>query len=125
VLSTTGKARLRFEVKAGANAPAIETVSASLPSGVAFEGGRDHGVAVAARQGFTAVLRSGRLVITLKPAVTRATVRISLAEGTKLHGDLRKRSGALHRDHLELGLTITDATGHATRSHLDFVKRLR
>jgi hypothetical protein len=125
VLSTTGKARLRFEVKAGANAPAIETLSVSLPSGFAFETGKDHGVAVAAREGFTAVLRSGRLVITLKPDATRATVRIFLTEGRKLHADLRKRSGALRRDNLDLGVSITDATGHATKSHLDFVKRMR
>jgi hypothetical protein len=125
VLSHTGQARLRFEVTAGVDAPAIESVSISLPRGLAFERSNEDGATVGARHRFSDVLRSGRLLITLKPAAREATVSITVGESTKLETDERKRAGALHRLDFNVGLSVADTAGHSTQLYLHFVKHLR
>jgi hypothetical protein len=115
------KARLSFTVKAGSNAPAIKTISVSLPRGLAFARKTKQltkGITVTGANGkrlkFTVKRRGGTLQITLKSPASTARVTIG---GSAITVTANLARAVAHRKTKQLTVVVklTDAKNKATR----------
>lgn len=116
----TGKPSLVFQVVAGKNARKLRALTVELPRGFRIVRHRVHGklavrgVSVAGAKLKSAVLRRGHLVITLRSAVKKVTVRLSpkaLAESAALRSQARRHT--LKR--LKMTVLVKDARGTQTK----------
>jgi subtilase family serine protease len=115
-----GKAKLAFTVGAGSFAPAIKSVIVSLPSGLSFAKSSKSlakGIVVKGANGkkvkVTLSVKRGKLTITLKTAVTKATITIS-APAIGVSSSL---AGKVHKGkvkNLSIGIKATDASHKTT-----------
>jgi hypothetical protein len=124
-LSLTGlasrKAKLRFTVFAGNHAPGVKQISIVLPRGLSFNPQKpSSGLAVTggggAREKTTSRLRRGRLTITLSTAAPRAAVSLHGAS-LVVSNTLAKRAKRHRVTRLQVGVTVIDASGTATKLH--------
>ena len=115
------KARLSFTVSAGSNAPAIKTISVSLPGGLTFAGKTKQltkGTSVTGANGkrlkFTVKRSHGTLQITLKSPAS--TVRVTIG-GPAITVTAKLAKAVKHKrtKKLTVVLKVTDASHNTTR----------
>ena len=117
---TTGKPTLRFTATAGAQAPAISSLTVKLPKGLKAVTRRTHGkrtvrhVVVKGAKLRSATVSHGALVIALRKAAKRTTVTLrrgALAETGALAAKVRRK----HVRSLPLTVVVHNAKGKRTR----------
>ena len=118
------KAKLRFKVSAGGNAPAISSITVKAPSGLAFSHSAKSlakGIVVKGSNGkkvkFKAKVSGGVLKITLSKSQRSATFTISgsaIGVGASL-AKKEKAKGKKKLKSVSFVVTVTDASGHATK----------
>jgi subtilase family serine protease len=111
----TRKAKLKFTVDAGSNAPALHAVRIALPSGVGFVSKHKtllKGISVKGSK-FTAQLAAGKLTLTFSGPVQQATITVGPPATNVTKGLATK---ARHPKHKTVKVTVTaiDAAGLAT-----------
>jgi len=106
-----GKPKLKFTVNAGSNAPALKVISIGLPSGLKFSKKLKKGVSAPA--GFKDRLQAGKLTMTLRSAVRRATITLA---GPALTASAPAATKA--RDHKLGKLKLTVGTTDASNKRL-------
>jgi hypothetical protein len=94
-----GKAKLRFTVHAGAHAPKIHSLTIALSGGLKFKGSLKH-----IKTSGKLHLTRGKLVVTLKRAVTRLTLKLA---SPPLRAPTHKRRFAIK-------VAVTDTAGKKT-----------
>jgi len=106
-----GKPALRFTVARGSDAPKLRSIAVSLPRGLTFKKSKRLGKEISVSGGHSVRLSAGKLIISLKPAAARVSVRIAssaLVESKQLRKQVR-----MHKDNptAQLRFTINDADG--------------
>ncbi|MGA2929385.1 MAG: putative Ig domain-containing protein, partial [Solirubrobacteraceae bacterium] len=112
----TRKAKLKFTISAGSNAPAVSSVTVSLPGGLSFARLKQKTLAKSIKltgASFKARFAGGRLTITFKRATGRATVTIS-ATLLKVSGALAGKVSRHKVKRVTIDFRVLDATGRPT-----------
>jgi hypothetical protein len=114
-----GAPQLSFTVLAGKGAPGIRSLTLKLPRGLGFAAHRRHGrlrltrVSIAGGSVKSIALARGRLIITLRRAVRRVSVKLGPRALRETHAlERAARSGRIRSVTLTFG--IVDAGGHLT-----------
>ena len=133
----TGKARLSFNLRAGANAPRIESFTVSLPRGLNFSQNNaqlGNGLAIVGAAKYTLSLSHGKLRVALSKPVDGLSVRIggqALSESkaflnkakqlTKFNAD--KKHHKTRTLNLNSAVRVTDTTRKTTQLVLRLIVR--
>jgi hypothetical protein len=114
------KAKLKFTVSAGGNAPALKTITVKLPHGLSFSHSSkslSKGIVVKGANGkkakFKAKVRGGIVTITLSKSTRKATFTIA-DPAIGVSGSLASKVKRHKTKSLSLLVTVTDASGHVT-----------
>jgi Pro-kumamolisin, activation domain/Putative Ig domain len=115
------KAKLKFTVSAGGNAPAVSSIAVKLPSGLSFSHSAKSlakGILVKGANGkkvkFKAKVRGGVLTITLAKSQRSATITIS-GSAIGVSASLAKKVKRHKVKSLGLTVTVTDASHNPTQ----------
>lgn len=117
------KATLKFKLASGNNnAPKIKSFKVKAPGGLSFKKkGLKKGLKVTGAGKFSAKISHGRLVVTMKAAAAKISVKIN-SKAISVSKALAKKAKKHKVASLKVGVSVTDAKGKITSFTLKFKK---